>query len=298
MLMERNKNSDGSIKLQVGDKVRRKLEFRGEPTSWEFDCGVRHLQTDSVMTISNIVGSSCDIKELNDTRWEMNRFEYVFEVGNKVRVSSENTHNSEENGKEGTIVHIDSTKIPYRINFGYGHESWVDKVELMDSEQENKPLFKIGDKVRGNSSSLTPKIIGKDGVVVTIKNDNCIGVEFYENISGHDLDGICEDKHGWYCNASDLDIISIVIIPKNVEIPKTSISKMESNVDSLKGFDAKNLTDAKKSAEEELAQTEINTAKAVYLDLFKKRKAEETKIKDANAVIKELDKQLGVFNKK
>lgn len=61
--------------------------------------------------------------------------------------------------------------------------------------------FKIGDRVRcikefeGNDN-----IVDKEGVVKVLKptQSGCIGVEFDEEIDGHDLQGYAKDRRGWW----------------------------------------------------------------------------------------------------
>jgi hypothetical protein len=155
--------------------------------------------------------------------------------------------------------------------------------------------FKIGDKVKfvGGEEGYVPKYFSNTSEI----DDDILqhGTTRWDG-SECEVKGI---KNGYVAVKHRFGdkIMCLAYKPENlVLLNKFQNNKMDS--DTLKGFSPKNLADAKKLAEDELAQTEINTAKAVYLELAKKKREEESKIKDANTEIKEIDKQLGVFNKK
>lgn len=66
--------------------------------------------------------------------------------------------------------------------------------------------FKIGDRVK--YVGRNPELKGKVGTVVCLP-DYCYdaGVAFDDIISFlHDLDGFCENKHGWYCHNIELKL--------------------------------------------------------------------------------------------
>ncbi|KKL66957.1 hypothetical protein LCGC14_2139780 [marine sediment metagenome] len=55
-----------------------------------------------------------------------------FKVGDRVRVSENNTANTGHNGKIGIIMIIDKTNIPFHVKFDEtGDNSWASKVELL-----------------------------------------------------------------------------------------------------------------------------------------------------------------------
>lgn len=62
--------------------------------------------------------------------------------------------------------------------------------------------FKVGDRVRAvKSCTGNTLIINKTGTIKLFAGNGDLGVEFDENICGHDLHvwGRCKDGHGWYC---------------------------------------------------------------------------------------------------
>lgn len=154
-------------------------------------------------------------------------------------------------------------------------------------------MFKIGDKVKAIKCVDELDLIGMEGVVCNIQEGKelSIGVNFGKFFGqGHTCDNTCPSGFGRYGKECEFELIEPIDKPLTVKG-----GEMETE---LKNFSPSNLAQAKKLAEEELSLTEINTAKAVYLDLAKKKKEQENKIKDANKEIKELDKQLNVFRVK
>ncbi|KAK4767252.1 hypothetical protein SAY86_015002 [Trapa natans] len=85
----------------------------------------------------------------------------------------------------------------------------ADNIASSSSASKNN-LFKLGDRVRytGSASGLRGPATGKCGKVVLLFEDNLlskIGVKFDKSIpEGVDLGGLCEEGHGFFCNASDL----------------------------------------------------------------------------------------------
>jgi hypothetical protein len=65
--------------------------------------------------------------------------------------------------------------------------------------------FEIGDVVyicRNTKTDTTP-LLGKVGYVKFFKGGS-VGVEFGENIGGHDLDGHCEKPYGYWMKPHDI----------------------------------------------------------------------------------------------
>ncbi|KAK4800433.1 hypothetical protein SAY86_020920 [Trapa natans] len=97
----------------------------------------------------------------------------------------------------------------------------ADNIASSSSASKNN-LFKLGDRVRftgsasgalyPTTSSLRGPATGKCGRVVLLFEDNPsskIGVKFDKSIpEGVDLGGLCEEGHGFFCNASDLCVES------------------------------------------------------------------------------------------
>ena len=68
--------------------------------------------------------------------------------------------------------------------------------------------FKVGDRVRAvKQYNWNTSIVGKIGTIRVFAGNGDAGVEFDENIGGHDLHvyGKCKDNHGWYCSNDILE---------------------------------------------------------------------------------------------
>lgn len=68
--------------------------------------------------------------------------------------------------------------------------------------------FAVGDRVRalysvGFGSQFDHT--GEIGTVIEVSGNNDIGVFYDNDIQGHDLNGRCEDGHGWWSFASSLE---------------------------------------------------------------------------------------------
>lgn len=83
-----------------------------------------------------------------------------------------------------------------------------------------KRKFKVGDRVKCvRATDGKTKTVGKYGVVKTV--GYYIGVEFDEDIDGHDCSGTCKKFHGWGCLPDTLELVTketIVIYRKGDEV--------------------------------------------------------------------------------
>ena len=92
--------------------------------------------------------------------------------------------------------------------------------------------YKIGDRVRHiDFGDGVRHIDFGDGTVTVLTNESCsnIGVCFDEKFDyGHDLDGYCENGHGWWFDTDDtfLTKISAPKSPQNPETPEITIKEM------------------------------------------------------------------------
>jgi len=89
--------------------------------------------------------------------------------------------------------------------------------------------LKIGDRVEiiGRSSFL---FVGLFGVIVDIRKDGYVGVEFDKNIGGHDCDGKGKDCHCRYLPAFDIGVIEKNITPLRIRwYSKGNFSDWEDN---------------------------------------------------------------------
>ena len=82
---------------------------------------------------------------------------------------------------------------------------------LWPEELEEKPEFEVGDIVEGTENHDSIYVADKMGIV---KNMDLlppwlpgIGVEFFEDIKGHDLAGCAQSGHGFYMPANKLRLI-------------------------------------------------------------------------------------------
>ncbi len=83
--------------------------------------------------------------------------------------------------------------------------------------------FKVGDRVRAvKPCAGNTRIINKIGTIRIFAGNGDLGVEFDENICGHDLHvwGRCKDGHGWYCPD---DILEPVCDNREIEVGKKYI---------------------------------------------------------------------------
>ena len=67
--------------------------------------------------------------------------------------------------------------------------------------------FKVGDTVRMIEEHNKPTK-GSIGTVVKVNNSCDYGIEFDNAIGGHDCNGRCKDKHGWFCYEEDIELVS------------------------------------------------------------------------------------------
>lgn len=85
-----------------------------------------------------------------------------------------------------------------------------------------KKEFKVGYRVRCIKDSWYKSIEGKVGTVIKVDNSGLwVGVEFDENINGHDCLGIGKPNHCWNVSSDELELVNkevIVIYRKDREI--------------------------------------------------------------------------------
>lgn len=71
--------------------------------------------------------------------------------------------------------------------------------------------FSIGDRVVYNSFGVaSDSLYGKRGTIVAIGNTGgrtWYGVSFDERVGAHNLDGKCEQGHGWWSSADALNLL-------------------------------------------------------------------------------------------
>lgn len=82
--------------------------------------------------------------------------------------------------------------------------------------------FEIGDRVICKSSIRTyvGELRSGDTGTVRIRDKKRIGIEWDNNVGGHDLQHLCKDGHGWFFFANYIPLIDdIEVIPKHDESP-------------------------------------------------------------------------------
>ena len=150
-----------------------------------------------------------------------------FKVGDRIR--------HRISGETGTIRLIDSTSVPYGIEFDneiqglyyslqgtceIGHDLWVSEEDIelekevnsLDKERRLKMRdFKVGDRVKYIGTNSNYK--GKVGTIVTIDDDSIpYGVEFDEKVcGGHTLDGECEYGYGKWFELEEIELIKLTL---------------------------------------------------------------------------------------
>lgn len=145
-----------------------------------------------------------------------------FKVGDRIR--------HRISGETGTIRLIDSTSVPYGIEFDNeiqglhslqgickkGHGLWVSEEDIelekevnsLDKERRLKMRdFKVGDRVKYIGTNSNYK--GKVGTIVTIDDDSIpYGIEFDEKVyGGHSLDGECEYGYGSWFELEEIELL-------------------------------------------------------------------------------------------
>lgn len=148
-----------------------------------------------------------------------------FKVGDRIR--------HRISGETGTIRLIDSTSVPYGIEFDNeiqglhslqgickkGHGLWVSEEDIelekevnsLDKERRLKMRdFKVGDRVK--YIGIDEDYNGKYGTIIVIDNDVNIfspyGVKFDERVVvGHDLNGQCEYGYGLWLEADEIKLV-------------------------------------------------------------------------------------------
>lgn len=137
-------------------------------------------------------------------------------------------------GETGTIRLIDSTSVPYGIEFdneiqglhslqgicNKGHGLWVSEEDIelekevnsLDKERRLKMRnFKVGDRVKYIGTNSNYK--GKVGTIVIIDDDSVpYGIEFDEKVyGGHSLDGECEYGYGEWVELEEIELINPIL---------------------------------------------------------------------------------------
>lgn len=139
-----------------------------------------------------------------------------FKVGDRIR--------HRISGETGTIRLIDSTSVPYGIEFDneiqglhslqglceIGHGLWVseENIELEKEKGMEMNKFKVGDRVKYVGTDSDYK--GKVGTIVVIDDDDppC-GVEFDEKVcGGHSLEGKCKGGYGRWLELEEIELIN------------------------------------------------------------------------------------------
>lgn len=78
--------------------------------------------------------------------------------------------------------------------------------------EKGESMFKVGDEVEVIKERNRPEAFGKKGIVRDIdsKKYEC-GIEFYENVDGHNLGNYgntCPDGYGWYFNKKQIKLVN------------------------------------------------------------------------------------------
>lgn len=74
-------------------------------------------------------------------------------------------------------------------------------------KEENKTMYKLGDRVRVTVDYAVAKE-GLVGIIVNIyQNGKSYGIDFGVNIGGHDVDGCCPPGNGYYVPPTNLELI-------------------------------------------------------------------------------------------
>ena len=151
-------------------------------------------------------------------------------------------------GETGTIRLIDSTSVPYGIEFDNeiqglhsiqgvcknGHGLWVSEEDIelekeVNSLEKEKGMemnkFKVGDRVKyiGANSNYKEKV----GTIVAIDDDNFpYGVKFDEKVyGGHSLDGECEYGYGKWFELEEIELIKLTLEDYTIQELKDELER-------------------------------------------------------------------------
>jgi hypothetical protein len=140
------------------------------------------------------------------------KMERKFNVGDKVRVITNG--NPCPKGTIGKVLDVDSLGAMLgfeehfprmhdgkgRVKRGHGWYFLTHELELVESEVEKNPTFKIGDRVKAIAPEDSDRIVGKTGTICSLpkRRSERYGVRFDDYIKGHDCHCDCEDGYGWY----------------------------------------------------------------------------------------------------
>ena len=100
--------------------------------------------------------------------------------------------------------------------------------QQQEEERQERQLFRVGDRVRNISGRATgtavPAILNMEGVVRVYTSSFIIGVDFHVHTLGvgggtsHRLGGVIATPTGWWCQASDLELVT----PVTADTPPTA----------------------------------------------------------------------------
>ncbi len=215
-----------------------------------------------------------------------------FKVGDKVRcIIPKNNECKGAGWIEDEVFTISSG------NYCYWGASNGDGVYAEALEKAFKYSFKKGDKVKSHSSSFKLEK-GEYYEVLEDLDTNSIAVNLHVKCikTGieNDYNMVCKFDH------VQIEVSTNERIEKFVQeyLPTTEYTKeITMEAKDIKNFNPENLSEAKSKADEENKSYELEEAKKVYSKLIDERNAENRKIKEAQARIKELDKDLNIFGK-
>ena len=245
-----------------------------------------------------------------------------YKVGDKVRVRKDlkvggsygvyfNDDMAKFIGEEVTIDYVGP--ISYRIKEDTFNWSWTD--EMFEDFKYN---YKKGTKLRrinGDFMLLSGETI-MVGEIVTLREDILTNLDMYENVYCEEI----KDSVGIISNYEEVKedrmdavmrsiynsklkygdgFLSLVSTPRGSSIVRDYIEVKGGNqmtdIETLKTFNPKNLSEGKRQAEEEKANYEASEAKKAYTALINKKEELERIIKTTNEELKKVKESLAVF---
>lgn len=132
-----------------------------------------------------------------------------FRIGDKVRAKERTIYGITTNGWEGEVVCIYEEYgrlVDIEVK---GKDTGTFPVEskyfdLISSKQSME--FKVGDKVICVKDYVDKVKVGLKGVIVDMESS--IGVEWEEDIGGHDCGGYCKSGYGYFVNRDNIKLLT------------------------------------------------------------------------------------------
>lgn len=221
-----------------------------------------------------------------------------FKVGDVVRVKNDliagkkynNVYVSEDMARcKNKIYNIVDTSDSLS---GLGTLYWLEGIEqfhfiqsMLETVEETKPKFKVGDKVKATGNEEH-------------RNEDYEGViDYISERPEAELKYRLSNR--FYYAEEQLELIKPYLdLLKRIDKSKYKEESNMTEFEEIKNYNIKNLAEAKKQAEEQKANEEVVKAKRYYESLIDSKEYKERQIKELESELKEVKDKLKVFEAK